>query len=132
MNPGVMIAIHAAAAAQKAKTEALDAFRIHGATAPERSRPLRDLGLTMESTAVGKLIASGVVRGVDSRGRLAVLGDTIDRVEGYYLDEAAFIANRDGTHRSSTQKQVRWVIAALVAMAIGAAVALTAIARQAN
>jgi len=129
MNPGVMIAIHAAVA-QKARCDALDAFRIHGATAAERARPLRDLGFGDGNTAVAELIASGVIRGVDSRGRLTVLGATIDRVEGYYLDEVAFIANRDGTGRASSGKRLRWVIGALVLVAVGAAIAITAIARQ--
>jgi hypothetical protein len=130
MNPGVMVAIHAAAAAQKAKTDALDAFRVHGATAAERARPLRDLGLTLETDAVAKLIESGVVRGVDSRGRLTVLGDSIDRVEGYYLDEVAFIANRDGTDRRTNSSAVKWVICSLAVVAIAAALALVAIARK--
>ena len=130
MNPAVMIAIHAAAAAQKAKTDALDAFRIHGATAPERARPLHDLGLGGDSTAVAELIAAGVVRGVDSRGRLTVLGDIVDRVEGYYLDEVAFIANRDGADGAPTRKHLAWVIGALVVVAAGAVIAITAIARQ--
>jgi hypothetical protein len=129
MNPGVMIAIHAAAA-QKAKCDALDAFRIHGATAPERARPLRELGFSGGNTAVAELIASGVIRGVDSRGRLTVLGDTIDRVDGYYLDEVAFIANRDGTGRASRGKRLRWVMGALALVAVGAAIAFSAIARR--
>ncbi len=130
MNPGVMVAIHAAAAAQKAKTAALDAFRVHGATAPERARSLRDLGLDLGNDAVAKLIETGVIRGVDSRGRLTVLGDSIDRVEGYYLDEAAFIANRDGTDGTRSRKQA-WLIAIaiLVAVAVAMGVMATAVAR---
>ena len=39
------------------------------------------------ATAAGALIEAGVMRAVDSRGRLTILGDSIDRVAGYYLGE---------------------------------------------
>ena len=48
MNPGTMVAIHAAttaAAAAKARTKVLDTFRTHDATAPTRARTLADIGL---------------------------------------------------------------------------------------
>ena len=124
MNPGVMIAIHAAAAAEKAKTQVLDAFRVHGATAPDRVCTLADLGLTDNEDAVAKLISAGVIRGVDSRGRLTVLGDSIDRVAGYYLDEPAFIALRDGAASSGARKQAVAIVCAFVAVAVVAILAV--------
>ena len=119
MNPGVMIAITAAAAAHKAKTQTIDAFRLQGATAPERARPLPDLGLSLTNDALAKLIEAGIIRGVDSRGRLTILGDSIDRVEGYYLDETAFIADRDGTNYTKSELRAVWIGIGLVMAAVG-------------
>jgi len=126
-----MVAIHAAtaaAAAAKARTKVLDTFRTHDATAPTRARTLADIGLAVDD-AVGKLIEAGVIRPVDSRGRLTMLGDSIDRVAGYYLDEAAYIANRDGTDRASSKKAVLIVCAVLVIVAGAALVILASVSR---
>lgn len=130
MNPGTMVAIHAAAtaaAAAKARTRVLDAFRTHDATAPTRARTLAEIGLGDRDRAVGDLIQAGVLRGVDSRGRLTVLGDIVDRVVGYYLDEAAFIAHRDQKDGATNRKAVAaivlgMVVAALVALGVVMAV----------
>ena len=129
MNPGTMVAIHAAtaaAAAEKARTRVLDCFRTNDATAPDRARTLRELGLAARDTPVGELISAGVVRGVDSRGRLTVIGDSIDRVVGYYLDEPAYIAHRDRKASVDTRKSVVAVLAAiLVAAGVAVLVAMT-------
>ena len=119
-----MVAIHAAtaaAAAEKARTRVLDCFRTHDATAPDRARTFRDLGLADQDTAVGELISAGVVRGVDSRGRLTVIGDSVDRVAGYYLDEPAYIAHRDQKARTDSRKTA---LAFIAAMLVAAGVAL--------
>lgn len=119
MNPGSWVAIHAAttaAAAAKARTHTLDAFRMRDATAPERARRLAELGLA-DDRAIRELISAGVVRGVDSHGRLTVLGDSVDRVAGYYLDEAEYIAHRDRAGSGAA----RWNV---VALALGMTVAL--------
>ncbi len=126
MNPGVMVAIHAAttaAAAAKAKTEALDAFRLRGATAPERACRLPELGLAADNHALNELIQTGVIRGVDSRNRLTVLGDSVDRVAGYYLDEAAYIAHRDGKNKT-TRKESVWIAVILLLALAGVALLL--------
>ena len=131
MNPGTMVAIHAAtaaAAAAKARTKVLDTFRTHDATAPTRARTLAEIGLAADD-AVGKLIEAGVIRPVDSRGRLTLLGDSIDRVAGYYLDEAAYIANRDGAERASSRKAALIVCAVLVVVAGAALVILASVNR---
>src|SRR5688572_33505249 len=123
MNHGAMVAIHAAttaAAAAKARTQVLDAFRMRDATAPGRARTLAEVGVRDEH-ALRALIEAGVVRGVDSRGRLTVLGDSVDRVEGYYLDEAAYIAHRDGTDRKASRKAAVVVVCILIAIAVAAA-----------
>jgi hypothetical protein len=133
MNAGTWVAIHAAttaAAAAKARTHALDCFRTRDATAPERARTLREIGLADDDRAVGELISAGIVRGVDSRGRLTVLGDAVDRVEGYYLDEAAFIAHRDGkTGASSRSTALAVAIAVLLVVAGAVAVVVMAVNR---
>ena len=124
MNPGTWVAIHAAttaAAAAKAKTHVLDCFRSNDATAPDRARALREIGLADDDRAVGELIAAGVVRGADSRGRLTVLGDSIDRVVGYYLDEPAYITHRDQKATTDTRKSA---LAIVVVMLLAAAVSL--------
>lgn len=125
MNHGAMVAIHAAttaAAAAKARTQVLDAFRTHDATAPDRARTLAEVRVGNDHV-FRALVEAGVVRGVDSRGRLTVLGDSVDRVAGYYLDEAAYIAHRDGTDRTSSRKAVAVVVCVLVAVAVAVAVA---------
>jgi hypothetical protein len=93
---GALIAAHAAnAAAAKSREKVLDAFRMQGATAPERARPLAELGLPNDEKAFGTFVAAGVIRGVDSRGRPTVIGDAVNRTVAYYLDEPAFVAQRD-------------------------------------
>ncbi len=124
MNPGAWVAIHAAttaAAAQKAKTRVLDCFRSHDATAPDRARALPELGLAEDDKAVSELLSAGVVRGVDSRGRPTVIGDSIDRVSGYYLDEVAFITLRDAKNRPSSRGTVVAVFIVTALVVLGAA-----------
>ena len=123
MTHGAMVAIQAtaAAAAAKARTQVLDTFRIQDATAPERARTLAEIGLASDDAAVRDLIAAGVLRGVDARARLTVLGDSIDRVAGFYLDEQAYIAHRDGTSaRSSRQAVLLACSVVLVALGLAA------------
>jgi hypothetical protein len=133
MNPGAWVAIHAAttaAAAAKARTNALDCFRTHDATAPDRARTLTEIGLADDDRAVTELISAGVVRGVDSRGRLTVLGDVDDRVAGYFLDEAAFIAHRDHKAGVSTRSSaIAIYIVAALALVGAALVVIMAVNR---
>lgn len=117
MNPAVMVAIHAAAATEKARTQVLDAFRVKGATAPDRMCTLSDLNLPDDDKVLREFIAAGVIRGVDSRGRLTVLGDSIDRVAGYYLDEPACIAHRS-KQRSSSSRQALMAVLALLGASV--------------
>ena len=124
MNHGAMVAIHAAtiaAAAAKARTKALDAFRVHDVTHPDRARTRAEIGLSGDDHAVRGLISAGVLRGVDTRGRLTVLGDSVDRVAGYYLDEPAYIAHRDGKGEKTSRKQVVLIVCILMLAAIGVA-----------
>jgi hypothetical protein len=106
MNHGAMIAIHAAAAAAKARSDVLDAFRLHGATAPDRARPLHDLGLALDDRALREFFASGVLRGVDARGRAVMAGEMSGAGDRFYLDEAAFIAQRDGSVGTIRSRQL--------------------------
>lgn len=115
MNPAVMIAVNAAAAA-KARTRILDAFRVHGATAPERARPLGELGLSPQDRSLARCINVGVVRGVDASGRPVVIGDVTARVNGFYLDQVAYVEQRDRPNRPG--KQLRLVILVLFLAAL--------------
>jgi hypothetical protein len=90
-----MIVIHAAQAAAKARLKVFDAFRLRGATAPERARPLSELGISPDDSVLSALLGSGVIRGIDHRGRPAVIGHEDTRIEKYYLDEGAYISERD-------------------------------------
>lgn len=110
MNHGAMIAIHAAAAAAKARADVLDAFRVTGATAPERARGLHDLGLQLDNHALREFFTSGVLRAVDARGRAVIAGEMSGAGDRFYLDEAAFIADRDGAH-GAAQRQAGVAIA---------------------
>ena len=116
MNAGAMIAIQAAASAAKARTRILDAFRIHGATAPERARPLEELGLSPQDHTLLRCITVGVVRGVDARGRPVILGDATARVAGFYLDEAEWVRQRDRANRPG--KRLWLVLLVIVTIAL--------------
>ena len=108
---GAMIAVHAAnAAAAKSRDKVLDAFRTQGATAPERARPLAELGLSNDEQAFGAFVAAGVIHGVDSRGRPTVIGDAVNRTVAYYLDEPAFVVQRD-RKSNGTQKRALVILA---------------------
>ena len=97
---GAMIAVHAAVAAEAARTKIVDAFRVKNAMAPERAVPLDQLGVDIDERALGEFIDSGVIRGVDSRGRLTVIGDELRQPKAYYFDEATFLASRNNKKQS--------------------------------
>ena len=131
MNPGTMVAIHAAtvaAAAAKAQTRVLDPVRTHDATAPGRARTLAEIGLA-DDAAIRMLMEAGVIRAVDSRGRLTLIGDSLDRVAGYYLDEVAYVAHRDNALRARTPSGLVVVLGALLLVAVCALVVILAVNR---
>ncbi|GLC24673.1 hypothetical protein [Roseisolibacter agri] len=100
---GAVVAIIAAAHAQRVQA-VTDAFRLAGATAPERARPLAALGVGHESV-VDELARAGVLlRGPG--------GDT------WYLSEAAVVARRDA------RRNVPRVVLAIIAILVGVAVFL--------
>lgn len=109
-----MIAIHAAVA-QQARERVIDAFRVRGATALDRAVPWAELEVADSGSALEELIASGVIRPVDGRGRLVVPGDSFGRAERYYLDEATVIANR-----KRTRKPELVILAVLVGLLVAA------------
>lgn len=74
-----MVAVMAASAAA-AERRHVDAFRVAGATSPERAQPIASLGLARDEV-LARLTARGIVREV-ARGAV-------------YLDETALIALRD-------------------------------------
>lgn len=94
----VMIAVHAAQQ-QEAEAAVLDAFRLAGATAPERAQPLARLNL-VHGDAITRLEERGLLR---ATGR--------DR---YYLDEAAVVARRTGTSTSTAA----WIIGGLLVLSV--------------
>jgi len=76
---GALLAI-AASQAAAAQRRVLDAFRLAGATAPDRARTPEELGIQPDATF----------------GRLLKMGLLQERPRGtFYLDEAAVIAHRD-------------------------------------
>jgi hypothetical protein len=111
-----MIAVHAAVAANAARAKIADAFRLKDATAPERAVPLDQLGVTIDEKVLGEFIDSGVIRGVDSRGRLTVIGDELRSPKAYYFDEVTFLASRDNKKQSA---QVRRSLLIGLAIAFG-------------
>ena len=123
MNPGTMAAIHLAAASTKARTKLIDAFRLAGATAAERARPIAALGLEVDDRSFAELVRKGVLRGVDRRGRPVTVGDEYNPAESYWLDEAALIADRDGTSGRGS-KQAAMLVLAIFLLIAGVALVL--------
>ena len=113
---GAMIAVHAAVAANAARSKIADAFRLKDATAPERAVPLDQLGVTIDEKVLGEFIESGVIRGVDSRGRLTVIGDELRPPKAYYFDEVTFLASRDNKKQSAQARSL--LIAGALALAL--------------
>jgi hypothetical protein len=120
MNAGAIVAIMAATAAAKAREEALDAFRLKGATSADRARTLAELGLGENTALRGGLFDAGVVRGVDARGRLLPPETAGASATAFFLDEAALIAERSGGTSAGTAKRIALVIVvALILLLIG-------------
>ena len=120
-----MVAIHVAAAATKARCKVMDSFRLAGATAAERARPIAELGVDPGDRYLAEFVAQGVIRGVDRRGRPVVIGDEYNAAESYWLDEAAVIANREGRANRESRKAAIVVLAILLVFA-GVALVLRA------
>ena len=120
MTHAAMLAVHAAAAAARERTRVLDAFRINDATAPERARPLAELGLAADDRAMADLVQSGVIRGVDARGRPTVLGDQFARPSAFYLDEGSAIVDRNRGFGNPRRRKL--VLAITIGVAVLAAV----------
>ena len=103
MGAGVVVA--AAAAAKRRRIEQiLDGFRLAGATAPERSRSLAELGLA-EGAEMDELVRTGVICAGHQRSM-------------WYLNEAAFIALRNSRPRQTFRVLVA-VVAAVLAILVG-------------
>ena len=109
----VVPAMLAASAARRRAQDAavVDAFRLAGATAPERAQPLDRLGL-VDGEAVARLAGRGVVR-VAERHR-------------YFLDESAVIADRSASHGRTPPPGLILVVGLLVLVALAALGALRA------
>lgn len=111
MGTGAVIA--AAAAAKRRRTNAiLDAFRLAGATAPERATSTADLGLS-GSSELDDLMTRGVIV-AGSRGGT------------WYLSEAAFVEYRD----ERPARAMRVLSLVLVALTILGAALLIGIVEQ--
>ena len=116
MSYGAMIAVQAATAAKKERARIIDAFRLQQATSPEWARPLDELGIPMSDRSLATYIRAGVIRGVDTRGRLAVMGHEDTRIGAYYLDESAYIEYRDRSEVGSpgARKAMIWLAVVLL------------------
>ena len=107
---GALVAIMAAAHAQRVQA-VTDAFRLAGATAPERARSLQALGVEHAAEAAELANAGVLVRG---SGR-----DT------WYLSEAAVVARRNAGLRVSSRALVLIVLLLAALAALGAGMLLT-------
>ena len=116
MSYGAIIAVQAAAAQQRALERIIDAFRLQDATSVERARPLAELGIPMSDGALAEYIRAGVIRGIDTRGRPAVIGHEDAKIGAYYLDESAYIEHRDrkASGSSGARKAMVWLAIALL------------------
>jgi hypothetical protein len=105
MTTGALIAASAAAGRARRTGAVLDAFRLAGATAPERARPLAELGLAPSPEVVAF-----------ARQRVLVHDVTTD---AWYLDEAAYIALRDVPPRRAVRLLLIFIGIALAIVGIG-------------
>jgi len=110
MAGGAVVAAAAAARAKRVQT-ILDAFRIAGATAPERARSLEQLGLE-RNAELNELIEHQVLL-------------PAPRESGWYLSESAYIARRDFTATQATRR----IVAIALALAVIAAIFALAVYR---
>jgi hypothetical protein len=99
MNAATTILLLAAAAAQKARQDAENAFRLAGATSAARARPLDELGLADNSAVHGTLRAAGIVRAVGASGQVLAVDDAPTAATAWYLDEAVLLAERTAAAR---------------------------------
>jgi hypothetical protein len=104
MAGGAVIAAAAAAHAKRLQT-IIDAFRLEGATAPDRALAVEALGLE-RNAALAELIEEGVLLPAPKAGT-------------WYLSESAYIARRDS--RGARGLRMRLFVAALAAIAVVAA-----------
>jgi hypothetical protein len=102
MAGGAVVAAAAAAHAKRVQT-ILDAFRVAGATAPERAQPLEQLGLE-RNTELEELIRHQVLVAAS-------------RADEWYLSESAYIARRDSATQSA-RRILAFVLALALALAI--------------
>ena len=110
MTVGANVAIMAAAAAAQRRQRVLDAFRVAGATAPERAKPLAELGLPLDAT-LEACIEAGIVRLGKREGEL-------------WLDEAAWVARRDARPSRAAVRIVMAALLAVLAITLGVLLAL--------
>ena len=100
---GAVVAIMVAAHQEKLR-KVVDAFRLAGATAPERARPLPQLGLARDA-ALDELAQAGVLA-------------YVKRDDAWWLNEAAYVARRDA--RPAKGKLLALIVLlALLAVAAG-------------
>ena len=106
---GALVAIMAAAHAQRVQA-VTDAFRLAGATAPERARTLAALGIA-QSSEVAELARVGVL--VPGPGR-----------DSWYLSEAAVVARRRAGTRLGSRSLVLIILLLVVVGAVAVGVLL--------
>ena len=105
MTTGALLVANAAAGRARRLVAVLDAFRLAGATAPERARPLQQLGLTQSDEVI-------------ALARQHVLVHEL-ATDGWYLDEAAYIAQRDVRPKRAVRLLLVFVGIALAIVGVG-------------
>jgi hypothetical protein len=81
MGGGAVVAIAAAARARRIQ-EIVDAFRLAGATTPDRATSCAAVGVDTSQSELKELVRDGVLTQIGGSNRL-------------YLDESAYIVRRD-------------------------------------
>ena len=109
MAGGAVVAAMAAARAQRVR-DVLDAFRLAGATAPDRALSLDEIGIAAPSE-VAMLSEAGIV-----------VQDP--RTGGWWLSEQAYIAHRDQQPKKAIRVLVILIAITMVIVTIGMVVLL--------
>ncbi len=121
MNIGALTAAIAGASAARARTEVLDAFRVHEATSVARACLLADLDLAGGAARLDGLLRAGVIRAVDRQGRTIEAHGERSSTDRFYLDEGALITQRTSSPKRQAL-QVALVLLLVVALILAGGV----------
>lgn len=105
MSTGALIAASAAAGRARRTGAVLDAFRVAGATAPERAMTLQALGLTQSPEIIALARQHVLLHDPGS--------------DAWYLSEAAYIAQRDVKPKRAVRLLLLFILIMLAIVGIG-------------